>query len=80
MSTTTNREKDSDLRRAAVGFSGGQTLAIRLQDSQLTKLRTALKESKSKWLELEISDGATLIKLSDVMYLRVESDQHRVGF
>jgi hypothetical protein len=68
-------------RRAALGFNGsGQVLSLRLQDDQLEALRKALQDNKDGWFEVEATDGAVLVDLSQVTYLRVESGEHRVGF
>ena len=67
-------------RRAAVGFQGGQVLSMRLSDEQLTALRRALQEGRERWHEVETTDGAVLVDLGQVVYLRVDSDEHRVGF
>ena len=67
-------------RRGAVGFQGGQVLSIRVQEPELEKLRTALRDGKQRWHELEGADGAVLVDLGQVVYLRVDSDEHRVGF
>jgi hypothetical protein len=68
-------------RRAALGFTGGgQVLSLRLADDQLTALRTALQEGSRRWYEVEATDGAVLVDLGQVAYLRVESGEHRVGF
>jgi hypothetical protein len=67
-------------RRAAVGFQGGQVLALRLSDSQLTELRGVLRDGRERWHEVAASDGAVLVDVGQVVYLRVESDEHRVGF
>jgi hypothetical protein len=67
-------------RKAAVGFAGGQVLALRLSESQLTELRAVLKEGRERWSEVEAADGAVLVDVGQVVYLRVESDEHRVGF
>jgi hypothetical protein len=68
-------------RRAALGFNGsGQVLSLRLADDQLTALRKALQEGKDRWYEVEATDGAVLVDLGQVTYLRVESGEHRVGF
>ena len=67
-------------RRAAIGFQGGQVLSLRLSDEQLTTLRVTLKEGRERWQEVEASDGAVLIDIGQVVYLRVESDDHRIGF
>jgi hypothetical protein len=67
-------------RRAAVGFQGGQVLSLRLSDSQLKELRSVLREGRERWHEVEAADGAVLVDVGQVVYLRVESDEHRVGF
>ena len=68
-------------RRAALGFTGsGQVLSLRLAEDQLTALRKALQDGKDRWYEVEATDGAVLVDLGQVSYLRVESGEHRVGF
>ena len=67
-------------RRGAVGFQGGQVLSIRVPEAELEKLRTALRDGKERWHEVEAADGAVLVHVAQVVYLRVESDEHRIGF
>jgi hypothetical protein len=67
-------------RTAAVGFQGGQVLALRLSESQLKELRAVLREGRERWHEVEAADGAVVVDVGQVVYLRVESDEHRVGF
>jgi hypothetical protein len=67
-------------RRAAIGFQGGQVLSLRLPDEQLTSLQHVLRDGRERWHEVEAADGAVLVDLGQVVYLRVESDEHRVGF
>jgi hypothetical protein len=68
-------------RRAALGFTGGvQVLSLRLADKDLTALRKALQDKQEGWYEVEATDGAVLVDLAQVAYLRVESGEHRVGF
>ena len=67
-------------RRTAVGFQGGQVLALRVSDEQLTSLRNALQNGGERWHEVAAADGAVLVDISQVVYLRVESDENRVGF
>jgi hypothetical protein len=67
-------------RRAAIGFQGGQVLSLRLSEEQLTSLRESMREGRERWQEVEAADGAVLIDIGQVVYLRVESDEHRVGF
>jgi len=67
-------------RRGAIGFQGGQVLSLRLPESELERLRTVLREGKERWHEVEATDGAVLVDLGQVVYLRVDSDEHRIGF
>ena len=68
-------------RRAAVGFHGGQVLSLRITEDNLDRPPRALRAAAtSGWYEVEAADGAVLVDLQQVVYLRVESDEHRVGF
>jgi hypothetical protein len=68
-------------RRAALGFAkGAQVLSLRLDDEQLNALKRALQDGKDGYFEVEATDGAVLVDLGEVAYLRVESGEHRVGF
>jgi hypothetical protein len=68
-------------RRAAIGFQGGQVLSLRLSEENLGDLRKALADgANGGWREVEAIDGAVVLDLAQVVYLRVESDEHRVGF
>ena len=68
------------VRRTALGFQGGQVLSLRLPEEVLNSLRETLKEGRERWLEVEAADGAVLVDIGQVVYLRVESDEHRIGF
>ena len=71
----------STARRAAVGFQGGQVLTLRIAEDELHELRQALAQGNGAgWREVEAADGAVVLDLAQVVYLRVESDDHRVGF
>jgi hypothetical protein len=67
-------------RRGAIGFQGGQVLSLRLPEAELDRLRKALQDGKERWHEVAATDGAVLVDLGQVVYLRVDSDEHRVGF
>ena len=68
------------VRRTALGFQGGQVLALRLSEEALSSLRDTLKEGRERWVEVEASDGAVLVDIGQLVYLRVESDEQRIGF
>jgi DNA-binding LytR/AlgR family response regulator len=68
-------------RRAALGFANGApVLSLRLAEEQLDALKKALQANQDGWYEVEATDGAVLVDLDEVAYLRVESGEHRVGF
>jgi hypothetical protein len=68
------------VRRTALGFQGGQVLSLRVSEEVLESLRQTIRDGRERWQEVEAADGAVLIDLGQVVYLRVESDEHRVGF
>ena len=65
-------------RRISVGFQGGQVLALRVTDEQLTELYEALGEGG--WHELQAEDGPVRVHLGQVVYVSADSDEPRVGF
>jgi hypothetical protein len=67
--------------RVDVGFQGGQSLAVRVADEPLKALRDALAdESSDRWHELKTEDSDVSLDLSQIVYVRVETEEHRVGF
>ena len=73
-------ESPGRARRAALGFQGGQVLSLRLSEAQIGELRGVLRDGRERWHEVEATDGAVLVDLGQVVYFRVESDEHRLGF
>ena len=65
-------------RRISIGFKGGQVLAMRVSDQQLAALEKAL--GGGGWHELESEEGPVRLDLAQVVYVRSESDELRVGF
>ena len=65
-------------REVTIGFGVGQSLAVRLDEDQLKRLRKSLPDGG--WFELEIEDGTAQVRLDAIVYVRVEGDEHRVGF
>jgi hypothetical protein len=66
------------LRHISIGFQGGQVLALRMDDAQLKSLYAALGEGG--WHELDSEDGHVRLYLGQVVYVRADSDDQRVGF
>ncbi len=64
--------------RVSVGFQGGQVLALRVSDGQLQALYKSL--GGEGWHELQTEDGPVRLDLAQVVYVRSEEDDQRVGF
>jgi hypothetical protein len=72
---------ENDVRRVDVGFQGGQVLAVRVTVEAYSGLRTALADAKAeRWYELATEDSEIALDLSQVVYVRLDTEQHRVGF
>ncbi len=67
-------------KRVALGFHAGGALSLRLSAEQITELRGLLTSGESGFRDIESEDGSVLVNLAQVIYLRVESDDQRVGF
>jgi len=65
-------------QRVTIGFPAGGVLAVRIAPAKLDKLLKAL--SAGGWHELAVEDGQIMLDLGAVAYVRVESDEQRVGF
>jgi hypothetical protein len=71
----------TEVRRADIGFQGGQVLAVRLSPESYDALHSALSnDSAGRWHELKTADSDIAIDLSQVVYVRVETEEQRVGF
>jgi hypothetical protein len=68
----------SHARRISVGFQGGQVLALRVSEDQLKGLYKSLGDGG--WHELETEDGPVRLDLGQVVYIRAEDEDSRVGF
>jgi hypothetical protein len=68
-------------KRADVGFEGGQVLSVRVLQEAYDGLRRALGDERAeRWHELKTADSDIAIDLSQVVYVRVETEEQRVGF
>ncbi len=67
--------------RVDIGFSGGQVLALRMRKPAYDSLRKALESDRSeRWHELQTEDSELAVDLSQVVYVRLDTDEHKVGF
>jgi len=70
--------KEGGSRRISIGFQGGQVLALRVADSELKKLYSALGDGG--WQEVESEEGPVRIYLGQVVYVSADSTDAHVGF
>jgi hypothetical protein len=71
----------NEVKRVDVGFQGGQVLAVRVKVEDYDGLRKALgDDSAQRWFELETADSDIAIDLSQVVYVRIDTEEQRVGF
>ena len=65
--------------RVDIGFQGGQVLALRLDKAVFDQLRKAV-EGDQRFYDVDAGESTVTLDLSQVVYLRVETEDHRVGF
>jgi len=66
------------LQRVTIGFTGTQVLGVRLEETDLNDLLEAL--AGGEWHDLTVDDGTIRLNLTQVVYVRTNLDEHRVGF
>ena len=71
----------AEVKRIDVGFAGGQVLSLRVTIESYDGLVAALDgDGKGRWHKLETEDSEVTIDLPQVVYVRRETEEHRVGF
>jgi hypothetical protein len=65
-------------QRISIGFQASPPLALRVSEEQLATLNDAL--GSEGWHEIEADDGSVKLNLAHVLWVRIERDEHRVGF
>jgi hypothetical protein len=68
-----------EIRRVEVGFSGGQVISMRLEEKAYQDLRRAAQNGRN-WYDVETTDGTVALNLGQVVFVKLESSEHRVGF
>ena len=71
--------RNGEVRRVEVGFSGGQAILMRIDDKTYEHLRRAVQDGK-RWYEVETMDGLVALDLGQVVFVKLEAPEHRVGF
>lgn len=68
-----------EVRRVEVGFSGGQVILMRLSEKAYEQLRRAVQDGHS-WYDVDTAEGTVAVNLGQVVFVKLESPEHRVGF
>ena len=66
-------------RRVDIGFQAGAVLSLRVEEDQYTALRDAMG-GQNRWHELQSEDATVTLDLSQVIYVRLDTERDRVGF
>lgn len=66
------------LQRVTIGFTGTQVLSVRLEEADLNAMLKALADGA--WHDLAVDDGTIRLNLGEVVYVRTNLDEHKVGF
>ena len=69
----------SDFTRLDIGFEGGQVLSVRVSGDEFSGLRKALQKGEG-WHQLRTQDSDITLDLDEVVYVRLDTEEHRVGF
>jgi hypothetical protein len=70
-----------EVKRIDIGFQGGQVLLVRVKTAEYESLRTALgNEKANRWFELKTEDSEVALDLAQIVYVRLDTEEHRVGF
>ncbi len=65
-------------KQISIGFQASPPLALRVGDEELERLQGAL--GREGWHDVRGEDGDVRLSLQHVLWVRVEREEHRVGF
>ncbi len=69
------------VNRIDIGFQGGQVLPARVKADVYESLRRALGDERAdRWFELKTQDSEVAIDLAQVVYVKLDTEEHSVGF
>ena len=70
-----------EVKRVDIGFAGGQVLPLRMTMGAHSDLRQALESDRSeRWHLVKTQDSEVSVDLAQVVYVRVDTEEHKVGF
>ena len=69
----------ADVKRIDLGFSGGQVLPVRVPTQAYEELIEAL-DGRDRWHTLKAEDAEIRLDLAQLLYVRSDTEEHKVGF
>ena len=72
-------DENAKFRRVDVGFKAGPVLSLRVPEEGYNGLKQALGGSE-RWHELDTEDSTVTVDLSEIIYVRLDTERGRVGF
>lgn len=67
-------------KRVDIGFSGGQVLSLRIPDAAYEALVGEVRSGSQGWHQVQAEDSNVSVNLGQVVYVRLDTEQQRVGF
>jgi hypothetical protein len=67
-------------KRVDIGFSGGQVLSLRIPEAAYRALGDQVRSGGQGWHDVESEDSEVAVNLAQVVYVRLDTEQQRVGF
>ena len=65
-------------RHISIGFQASMPIALRVSQEQLDELLGAL--GREGWHDVQGDDGTVRLNLANVLWVRADREEHRVGF
>jgi hypothetical protein len=71
----------ADPRNVDIGFAGGSGISLRLREGAYHALRDALGSDRAeRWHGVDADGAEVTLDLSQVVYVRLDTEEQRVGF
>lgn len=67
-------------KRVDIGFSGGQVLSLRMPEAAYRALGEEVRSGSQGWHEIEAEDSMVSVNLGQVVYVRLDTEESKVGF
>ena len=67
-------------KRVDIGFSGGQVLSLRIPDAAYDSFAEEVRSGSAGWHEIEAEDANVSVNLGQVVDVRLDTEQQKIGF